>query len=137
MTVASLGLEHRNPLPKGRYWVFRIGGDDIVRFDAWLRTWSIPKLVRVVSTELDEDADPIVEFVVFEVTADGAVVWDQPGLPDRSPPNVTSAADVIQAPNVDSGLDKLSKAFESSGETIPLLLFGLGVWYLLTKDTRS
>ena len=134
--AASLGLERKNPLPKGRYWVFRMG-PDIGRFDAWLRAWTLPKFLRVVSTELDIDADPVTEFVVFEVLVDGAVVWEGPGLPDRSPPNVTSAKDVIQAPEVDSGLETLTNALESGGETIPLLLFGLGVWYLLTKDSRS
>lgn len=131
--TASLGLERRNPLPKGRYWVFRIGTNDINRFDAWLRAWTLPKFLRVVSTELDIDADPVTEFVVFEVLVDGAVVWEGPGLPDRSPANVTSAKDVIQAPDIDSGLEQLAKAFEDGGETIPLILFGAAVFYLLTK----
>jgi len=134
--TASLGLERRNPLPKGRYWVFRMG-PDIGRFDAWLRAWTLPKFLRVVSTELDIDADPITEFVVFEVLVDGVVMWQGPGLPDRSPPHVTSAQDVIQAPTVDTGLDQLRKAFTASGEAIPTLLFLAGAIYLLTKGGKS
>lgn len=128
--AASLGLERKNPLPKGRYWVFRMG-EDIGAFDAWLRAWTIPKFLRVVSTELDVDADPVTEFVVFEVLQDNVVVWVGPGLPDRSPPNVTSAKDVIQAPDIDSGLEQLSKALEQ--DSVPLLIFAAGVLYLLTK----
>jgi len=135
--TASLGLERRNPLPKGRYWVFRLGVNDINRFDAWLRAWTLPKFLRVVSTELDVDADPITEFVVFEVLVDGAVVWEGPGLPDRSPPNVTSAQDVIQAPNIDAGLDQLRKTLTAGGEAIPTLLFLAGAIYLLTKGGKS
>lgn len=141
---ASLGLERRNPLPTGRYWVFRLGAEQIRDFDKWLDVHRRMKALRVVASELDQDSDPVTSFVVFEVLMPQTVVWQGPGLPDRSPPHVTSAQDVIQAPNVKSGSERLQDAFDSAGksltrglETVPLLLFAAAVIYLMTKKDRE
>lgn len=141
--VASLGLERKNPLPVGRYWVFRLGPEQIRDFDKWLDVHRRMKVLRVVASELDQEADPVTAFVVFEVTRDNAVVWQGPGLPDRSPPHVTSAQDVVQAPNVKSGAERLQDAADEAGkaltrglENVPLLLFAAGVLYLMTRSKR-
>jgi hypothetical protein len=142
---ASLGLERRNPLPKGRYWVFRVGARQIVDFDDWLRR-NRP-LVRLVATDLDpgERGDvPQNSFNVFEVLRDGEVTWEGPGLPDRSPPHVTSRQDVERAPvildapeRVRQGIEDAANAVKRGAETIPLLLFLAGVAYLLTQKERG
>lgn len=141
---ASLGLERRNPLPTGRYWVFRLGAEAIRDFDQWLAVHRRMKALRVVASELDQDANPITSFVVFEVLQPNVVVWQGPGLPDRAPPHVTSAQDVIQAPNVKSGSERLQDAFDEAGksltrglETVPLLLFAAAVIYLLQKNPQE
>src|SRR5688572_8570047 len=105
---ASLGLERENPLPAGRYWVFRIGEFQIAKFDEWLARHRKQKLLRVVSSELDQN-EPVTAFVVFEVLHDGAVRWEGPGLPDRSPEHVTSSEDVINAPKVLEPAERLEE----------------------------
>ena len=139
---ASLGLERRNPLPKGRYWVFRVGARQIVDFDAW------PKknrpLVKLVATDLDTSIEPQNSFNVFEVLVDNEVVWEGPGLPDRSPPNVTSRQDVEKAPvvlepaeQIEEAARKAAGAVTRGAETLSLLLFAAGIAYLLSTTKRG
>jgi hypothetical protein len=134
---ASLGLERNNPLPVGRYWVFRIGARDIVDFDAWLEKWRRAGALGVVSSELDPSTSPQTAFIVFKVTQPNTVIWEGPGLPDRSPDHVTSSQDVISAPAVLEPAERLEnvvKTVTRAGETLPLLLFAAGVIYLLTRE---
>jgi hypothetical protein len=141
---ASLGLEHENPLPAGRYWVFRLGEFQIAKFDEWLARHRKQKVLQVLSSELDQEAEPVTAFVVFEVLFDGAVRWEGPGLPDRSPDHVTSSEDVINAPKVLEPAEQLeeagkgvARAVARGAETIPLLLFAAGVIYLLTRNSKG
>jgi hypothetical protein len=139
---ASLGLERKNPLPKGRYWVFRIGPKDIVAFDAWLAKYRKAKALRVVSSELDqgETTAEMTAFIVWEVLRPDEVVWEGPGLPDRSPPHVTSAEDVISAPKILEPAEQMAEAAAKvtrAGENLPTLLFFAAIVYLLmNRDNR-
>jgi hypothetical protein len=140
VTAASLGLERENPLPAGRYWVFRIGEFQIAKFDEWLARHRKLGVLRVVSSELDQEAEPVTAFVVFEVLFDGAARWEGPGLPDRSPEHVTSSEDVINAPKTLEPAEQIEEAGKAAAnavrrgaETIPLLLFAAGVLYLLSQ----
>ena len=140
---ASLGLERRNPLPAGRYWVFRVGARQIVDFDAWLK--KNRPIVRLVATDLDTGGgEPQNSFNVFEVLRDDEVMWEGPGLPDRSPPHVTSRQDVEKAPvvlepaeQVTEAGRKVAAAVTRGAETIPLLLLAAGVLYLLSTTKRG
>lgn len=141
--AASFGFERRNPLPVGRYWVFRLGQQQIADFDQWLNVFRRMKALRVVASELDQESDPVTSFVVWEVLIPDVVVWQGPGLPDKSPPHVTSSQDVVQAPNVKSGAERLQDAADAAGrsltrglETVPMLLFAAGVIYLMTRPSR-
>lgn len=143
MPKASLGFERRNPLPVGRYWVFRLGQQQIADFDQWLSVFRRMKALRVVASELDQDADPVTSFVVWEVLLPNTVVWQGPGLPDKSPPHVTSAQDVIQAPTVPGPGERIDEALRDAGrsllrglETGPGLLLAAGVLYLMLRSPR-
>lgn len=141
--AASLGLERKNPLPKGRYWVFRVGARQIVDFDAWLK--KNRPLVKLVATDLDtQGAEPQNSFNVFEVAVDNEVVWEGPGLPDRSPPHVTSRQDVENAPvvlepaeQVTEAGRKVADAVTRGAESFTLLLFAAGILYLLSTTKAS
>lgn len=144
--VASLGLERKNPLPVGRYWVFRIGPDQIVAFDAWIAKHRKAKNLRVVSSELDQSG-PVAQmtaFIVFEVLTPDAVLWEGPGLPDRSPAHVTSSDDVIQAPKVLEPEDQIAQTARDAAavvtrgaENLPTLMFIAGILYLLMQQRSS
>lgn len=137
---ASLGLERKNPLPVGRYWVFRLGAEQIAAFDQWVNVHRRMKALRVIASEFDQESKPIQTFTVFEVLAPNAVVWQGPGLPDRAPAHVTSSQDVVQAPVVPSGAERLENALKGAlggGETLSLLLFGAAVLYLMSQKGSS
>jgi len=142
---ASLGLERKNPLPVGRYWVFRTGLVDIEAFDKWLATHRKMQVLKVVASDFDPggpflNTHPPTAFVVFQVLAPNAVVWQGPGLPDRAPPHVTNRQDVEQAPIILDSAERLENAAQRAasavtrgGETFTLLLFAAAVLYLLSQ----
>lgn len=135
---ASLGLERRNPLPAGRYWVFRIGARAIVDFDAWLTKNRAN--VKLRNHELDPSAEPQTSFNVFEVLQSGVTMWEGPGLPDRSPPHVTSSQDVQSGPVVLDLPERARQAAEAAtrgAESIPTLLFFFGALWLLSQGNDS
>jgi hypothetical protein len=138
----SLGFERRNPLPKGRYWVFRIGPKQIVEFDAWLTKWRKQKALAVRSSDLDagQTTATMTAFIVFEVLVDDTVVWDQFGLPDRAPGHVTSRADV-ERPEEPEPLDKLADAARRTTDSlsmgiegVPGFLLAAGLIYLFATQ---
>ncbi len=142
--AASLGLERQNPLPAGRYWVFRIGEFQIAKFDEWLARFRNQKVLRVLSSELDQESEPVTAFILFEVLFDGTVRWEGPGLPDRAAEHVTSSSDVIQAPVVLEPAERLDEAAKGAAravtrgaETLPLLLFAAAIIYLLTTNKEE
>jgi hypothetical protein len=128
----SLGLERRNPLPKGRYWVFRIGARQITDFDAWLTKWRKQKALGVRTADLDPGTSsrPQTAFILFEVFVDDVVVWDQFGLPDRAPGHVTSRSDV-ETPEPPDPLDQLADAATRGRESLAANLAGLPGWLLV------
>ncbi len=142
--AASLGLERENPLPAGRYWVFRIGEFQIAKFDEWLARFGKQKVLRVLASELDQESEPVTAFVLFEVLFDGTVRWEGPGLPDRAAPHVESSSDVIQAPVVLEPAERIEEAGKEAAravtrgaETLPLLLFAAAIIYLLTQKKED
>lgn len=142
---ASFGFERRNPLPVGRYWTMRIGQKQIEDFDAWLATHRRLKALRVVASDFDPGGpflktNPPTAFVVWEVLVPRAVVWQGPGLPDKSPPHVTSREDVEKGPVILEPAERAAEAAREAvsavtrgGETFTVLLFVVAVAYLLSK----
>jgi hypothetical protein len=115
-----------SPIPPGRYWITVLGRDNMADFDAWIR--DMHGAVRIEASSLDQEANPPVQFVIFNVPA-GRMPFLNPhqfGFPSFAPPNVTSIQDVEQSPPVPSTLDRLEqaadKASEFGGQAVLLVL---------------
>lgn len=139
---ASFGFERRNPLPVGRYWTMRQGAEDIAAFDVWLSVHRKMKALRVVASDFDKGGpflktNPPSAFVVFEVLVPNVVVWQGPGLPDKSPPHVTSRSDVEKGPVIlepaERAADAVASAVTRGSESFTTLLFVAAVVFLLAK----
>lgn len=105
-----------SPIPPGRYWITVLGRDNMADFDAWIR--DMHGAVRIEAASLDQQADPPVQFVIFNVPA-GRMPFLNPhqfGFPSFAPPNVTSIQDVEQSPVVPGALDRLEQAAGKAGE---------------------
>lgn len=105
-----------SPIPPGRYWITVLGRDNMADFDAWIR--DMHGAVRIEAASLDQQADPPVQFVIFNVPA-GRMPFLNPhqfGFPSFAPPNVTSIQDVEQSPVVPGTLDRLEAAAGKVGE---------------------
>src|SRR5690606_35363365 len=82
------------------------------------------------------DADRQQEFVVFEVSLDGAVRWQGPGYPDRVSDDVESWQDFEQSPVTPDPLN----AFIASNETLArgwpwlVLIAGVLLWTSSKKE---
>jgi hypothetical protein len=142
-----MAVEHRNPLPEGRYWVMLIGKLQIEKFDEWLKRTR--EFTDVISSELDPgginpffptgrspfEPEPPSQFVVFDVLFSDLVKWEGPGLPNivRANEDVTSRQDVEQSPIVDEPSVTLGKFFTGFGDATTVVLV-LGALYLLSKD---
>ena len=122
-----------SPIPPGRYWITVLGRDNMADFDAWIR--DMHGAVSIEASSLDQQANPPVQFVIFNVPAGRMPFLNahQFGFPSFAPPNVTSIQDVEQSPPVPSTLDRLEqaadKAAEFGGQAVLLVLALL----LLTK----
>jgi hypothetical protein len=105
-----------SPIPPGRYWITVLGRDNMADFDAWIR--DMHGAVRIEASSLDQEANPPVQFVIFNVPA-GRMPFLNPhqfGFPSFAPPNVTSIQDVEQSPVVPGALDRLEQAAGKAGE---------------------
>lgn len=126
-----MGIERRNPVPPGRYWIdiFESG------FSAW-QTWlaSNRSTVRVESTEEHPAAGdaPARQFFIFSVSA--PILWPENrglGLPSIADPGVSSSADTVVRPPPPGGvIDQLGDAVDSisSGvKTVVVVVGGLAI----------
>lgn len=105
-----------SPIPPGRYWITVLGRDNMADFDAWIR--DMHGAVQIEAASLDQQANPPVQFVIFNVPA-GRMPFLNPhqfGFPSFAPPNVTSIQDVEQSPVVPGALDRLEQAAGKAGE---------------------
>jgi hypothetical protein len=105
-----------SPIPPGRYWITVMGRDNMADFDAWIR--DMHGAVKIEASSLDQEANPPVQFVIFNVPA-GRMPFLNPhqfGFPSFAPPNVTSIQDVEQSPVVPGTLDRLEAAAGKVGE---------------------
>ncbi len=105
-----------SPIPPGRYWITVMGRDNMADFDAWIR--DMHGAVKIEASSLDQEANPPVQFVIFNVPA-GRMPFLNPhqfGFPSFAPPNVTSIQDVEQSPIVPGTLDRLEAAASKVGE---------------------
>jgi hypothetical protein len=105
-----------SPIPPGRYWITVLGRDNMADFDAWIR--DMHGAVRIEASSLDQEANPPVQFVIFNVPA-GRMPFLNPhqfGFPSFAPPNVTSIQDVEQSPVVPGPIDRLEQAAGKAGE---------------------
>lgn len=105
-----------SPIPPGRYWITVLGRDNMADFDAWIR--DMHGAVQIEAASLDQQANPPVQFVIFNVPA-GRMPFLNPhqfGFPSFAPPNVTSIQDVEQSPVVPGTLDRLEQAAGKAGE---------------------
>jgi len=99
-----------SPIPPGRYWITVLGRDNMADFDAWIR--DMHGAVKIETSSLDQEANPPVQFLIFNVPA-GRMPFLNPhqfGFPSFAPPNVTSIQDVEQSPPVPGTLDRLEQA---------------------------
>lgn len=93
-----------------------MGRDNMADFDAWIR--DMHGAVKIEASSLDQEANPPVQFVIFNVPA-GRMPFLNPhqfGFPSFAPPNVTSIQDVEQSPVVPGTLDRLEAAAGKVGE---------------------
>jgi len=99
-----------SPIPAGRYWITVLGRDNMADFDAWIR--DMHGAVKIEASSLDQEANPPVQFVIFNVPAGRMPFLNahQFGFPSFAPPNVTSIQDVEQSPIVPGTLDRLEAA---------------------------
>jgi hypothetical protein len=122
-----------SPIPPGRYWINVLGVDNMRDFKDWVRDMQGGVLVEAAS--LDQDADPPVEFVIFQVPEGRAPFLNayRFGFPNHAPASVTQSSDVEQSPKADikSPLEEV-EAFGSSLFSdakalvlLALLFFGL------------
>lgn len=105
-----------SPIPPGRYWITVLGRDNMADFDAWIR--DMHGAVQIEAASLDQQANPPVQFVIFNVPA-GRMPFLNPhqfGFPSFAPANVQSIQDVEQSPVVPGALDRLEQAAGKAGE---------------------
>lgn len=117
-----------SPIPPGRYWITVVGRDNMADFDAWLR--DMHGAAQVEASSLDQEANPPVQFVIFNVPA-GRMPFLNPhqfGFPSFAPPNVTSIQDVEQSEvhkhPIDSAADAVNKfgaGLEQAADDLPKL----------------
>jgi len=122
-----------SPIPPGRYWITVLGRDNMADFDAWLR--DMHGAAQVEASSLDQEANPPVQFVIFNVPA-GRMPFLNPhqfGFPSFAPPNVTSIQDVEQSPVVPGTLDRLEQAAGKAGELATDAVLLVLALLLLTK----
>ena len=122
-----------SPIPPGRYWITVLGRDNMADFDAWLR--DMHGAAQVEASSLDQEANPPVQFVIFNVPA-GRMPFLNPhqfGFPSFAPPNVTSIQDVEQSPVVPGTLDRLEQAAGKAGELASEAVLLVLALLLLTK----
>lgn len=105
-----------SPIPPGRYWITVLGRDNMADFDAWIR--DMHGAVQIEAASLDQQANPPVQFLIFNVPAGRQPFLNahQFGFPSFAPPNVTSIQDVEQSPVVPGTLDRLEQAAGKAGE---------------------
>lgn len=105
-----------SPIPPGRYWITVLGRDNMADFDAWIR--DMHGAVRIEASSLDQEANPPVQFVIFNVP-EGRMPFLNPhqfGFPSFAPAEVKSVQDVEQSPVVPGTLDRLEQAAGKAGE---------------------
>jgi hypothetical protein len=122
-----------SPIPPGRYWITVLGRDNMADFDAWLR--DMHGAAQVEASSLDQEANPPVQFVIFNVPAGRMPFLNahQFGFPSFAPPNVTSIQDVEQSPVVPGTLDRLEQAAGKAGELATDAVLLVLALLLLTK----
>lgn len=105
-----------SPIPPGRYWITVLGRDNMADFDAWIR--DMHGAVRIETASLDQQANPPVQFLIFNVPAGRMPFLNaaQFGFPSFAPPNVTSIQDVEQSPVVPGALERLEQVASKAGE---------------------
>lgn len=100
-----MGLERRNPLPTGRYWMHLHQEQGGRSFDAWRQRVG----ARLINSAFD--ADTGWTWYLFQTTAPAewnAAEW---GWPNTAGPEVRTEADVVQRPPPEPGvLESLESA---------------------------
>lgn len=122
-----------SPIPPGRYWITVLGRDNMADFDAWIR--DMHGAVRIEASSLDQEANPPVQFVIFNVPAGRMPFLNahQFGFPSFAPPNVTSIQDVEQSPVVPGALDRLEQVASKAGEVASEAVLLVLAFLLLSK----
>lgn len=119
------GVERRNPLPNGTYWV-DVFASKATAFRAWLaRNRSSVRVVRTASFPAQHPYEAR-DWYLFEVRA--PVRWEGPGLPTIATPATTPESTVQRPAPEASATETLTTALAS----IPPLVL-LAVLYLLTR----
>lgn len=122
-----------SPIPPGRYWITVLGRDNMADFDAWIR--DMHGAVRIEASSLDQEANPPVQFVIFNVPP-GRMPFLNPhqfGFPSFAPAAVTSVQDVEQSPPVPGTLDRLEQAAGKASELATDAVLLVLALLLLTK----
>lgn len=151
-------IERRNPLPVGTYWI-DVFEKDFVSFDAWLKAMTVPKFVKVLAVEDVAKDDSLLlsaatlgvlgsprviqRWYLFRVDVPNVVFWQGPGIPTIATPDVHTASDTVQRPNVsDMTLSELlgvKLPDVVNTWTVPVTVgilgaLGLGYWYVTHRS---
>jgi hypothetical protein len=129
--IATGGVERRNPLPPGRYWV-DVFQSKSAAFNAWLARNKTA--VKVESTEsFPGDLDNAYEsrdWVLFRVLSPAP--WEGPGLPTVADASVKTSDDTVQKPPPEKGpLENLPKLPSAAGMGAVAAAAGLGLFALV------
>lgn len=114
-----MAIERRNPLPKGKYWIDTFG-DNRLKFADFLKSSG----VHVDATQ-SFDSEPPRDWFLFTVS--NPIPFDAKafGFPTIATPDVKSADDTIQKPDLPkNALDDLDKTLGQLGTVVKL---GLGI----------
>lgn len=121
-----MSIERRNPLPAGRYWIDTFGDNRPAFAD-----WSKSSGVKVVTTQ-SFDSDPPRDWFLFTVASPLPFDAVKFGFPTIAPPEVKSAEDTVQKPDLPkNALDDLDNTLSQIGKVAKLGLGILGLGLLL------
>lgn len=128
-----MALEHRNPLPVGRYWIDAIGASAIDSLDRWLAANNTT--VHVVNSKFDPgEAGPFTnpleqQWVLFEVTE--PTRWTPTfSVPTIAPYDVATRDDTVQRPppeQIPSLFEAMNRPFEGIEALVLLYLLSQAI----------